>query len=96
MYSTRGSAGFGLVNVARSDRYCFRDSKVASCSGPQMKSFALRNVLRKGRLRSADLEINLFSAANLPINALDVLGGLWRCHIHDGLNFIWIGFDSSV
>ena len=68
MYSRRGSAGSGLVNVARSDRYCFRDLKAAACSVPQTKSFASRNVLRKGRLHSADLEINLFSAANLPVN----------------------------
>jgi hypothetical protein len=68
MYSRRGSAGPGLVNVARSDRYCFRDSKEVACSGPHTKSFASRNVLRKGRLRSADLEINMFSAASLPVN----------------------------
>jgi hypothetical protein len=33
-----------------------------------VKSFAPRNVLRKGRLRSVDHEMNLFSAANLPIS----------------------------
>jgi hypothetical protein len=62
-----GSPGSGLVNVARSDKYFFRDLKAAACSMPQVKSFAPRNVLRKGRLRSTDREINLFSAANLPV-----------------------------
>jgi hypothetical protein len=68
MYSSRGISRFGLVNVARSDRYCFRDSKAVVCSGPQVKSLAPRHVLRNGRLRSADLEINLFSAVSLPIS----------------------------
>jgi hypothetical protein len=56
------------VRVARSDKCCLSDSKAAACSGPQEKSFVARNVLRKGRLRSADLEMNLFRAANLPVS----------------------------
>ena len=68
MYRRRGSAGSRLVKVARSDRYYLRDSKAAACSGPQTKSFMPRNVLRNGRLRSTDLEINLFSAAYLPVS----------------------------
>jgi hypothetical protein len=68
MYSSRGSSRSGLVNVARSNRYCFRYSKAAACSRPQEKSLALRNVLRNGRLRSMDLEINMFSAASLHVN----------------------------
>jgi hypothetical protein len=68
MYSSRGSSGSALVNVARSDRYCFRDSKATACSEPQAKSLASRNVLRNGRLHSADHEINLFSAASLPVS----------------------------
>jgi hypothetical protein len=32
MYSSRVISRSGLVNVARSDRYCFRDSKAATCS----------------------------------------------------------------
>jgi hypothetical protein len=67
MYSNRGSFGSGLVNVARSDSYYFRDSKAAACSRPQEKSLVPHNVLRNGRLRSVDREINLFSAANLPV-----------------------------
>jgi hypothetical protein len=51
MYSSRGSAGSGLVNVARSYRYCFRDSKATACSGPQAKSLVPRNVFRRGRPR---------------------------------------------
>jgi hypothetical protein len=35
MYNSRGSSGSGLVNVARSDKYCFRDSKAAACFGPK-------------------------------------------------------------
>jgi hypothetical protein len=55
------------VRVAKSDRCCLSDAKDAACSGPHAKSFAPRSVLRKGRLYSADLEMNLFRAANLPV-----------------------------
>jgi hypothetical protein len=41
--------------------------KAAAYSGPHAKSFTPRSVLRKGRLRSADFEMNLFRAANLPV-----------------------------
>jgi hypothetical protein len=68
MYSSKGSEGSGLVRVARSDKCCLSYSKAAACSGPQAKSFAPRSVLRKGRLRSADFEMNLFKAAKLPVN----------------------------
>jgi hypothetical protein len=68
MYRRRGNEGSGLARVAKLDRCCLSDSKAAACSGPQAKSFAPRNVLRKGRLRSADLEMNLFRAANLPVS----------------------------
>ena len=68
MYSSKGSEGSGLARVARSDKCCLSDSKAAACSGPQVKSFAPCNVLRKGRLRSTDFEMNLFKAANLPIS----------------------------
>jgi hypothetical protein len=68
MYRRRGSEGSGIARVAKSDRCCLSDSKAAACSGPQAKSFAPHNVLRKGRLRSADLEMNLFKAANLDVS----------------------------
>jgi hypothetical protein len=68
MYSSRGNPGSRLVNVARSDIYCFRDSKAMACSRPQEKSLAPRNILKNRRLRSVDREINLFSAANLPVS----------------------------
>jgi hypothetical protein len=68
MYSSKGSEGSGLAWVARLDKCCLSDSKAAACSGPQAKSLALRSVLRKGRLRSADFEMNLFKAANLPVS----------------------------
>jgi hypothetical protein len=55
------------VRMANSDRYYFSEARAAACSGPQAKSFAPRSVLRKGRLRSADLEMNLLRAANLPV-----------------------------
>jgi hypothetical protein len=67
MYSSSGSKGSGLVRMAKSDRCCLRDAKAAACSGPHTKSFTPHSVLRKGRLRSADLEMNLFRAANLPV-----------------------------
>jgi hypothetical protein len=56
------------VRIASSDRCCFSDVKAAACSGPHAKSFAPRSVLRKGRLHSADLEMNLLRAANLPVS----------------------------
>jgi hypothetical protein len=58
--------GSGLVRIAKFDRCCLSDAKAAACSGPHAKSFAC-SVLRKGRLRSADLEMNLFRVANLPV-----------------------------
>jgi hypothetical protein len=67
MYSSRGSKGSGLVRIAKFDRCCFSDVKVVTCSGPHAKSLAPRSVLRKGRLRSTDLEMNLLRAANLPV-----------------------------
>jgi hypothetical protein len=63
-----GSEGLGLVRIASSDRCYFSEAKAAACSGPQVKSFAPHSVLRKGRLRSADLEMNLLRAANLPVS----------------------------
>jgi hypothetical protein len=56
------------VRVARSVKCCLSDLKAVACSAPQAKSFAPRNVLRKGRLRSVDLEMNLFREANLPVS----------------------------
>jgi hypothetical protein len=56
------------VRIANSDMYYFNEAKAAACSGPHAKSFAPRSVLRKGRLRSADLEMNLLRAANLLVN----------------------------
>jgi hypothetical protein len=44
------------------------DIKAAACSGPQVKSLAPCNVFRKGRLCSADREMNLFNAASFPIS----------------------------
>jgi hypothetical protein len=57
---------FGLVKVVNSERYCFNDLKAAACYGPHAKSFAPHSVLRKGKLRSAKREMNLFSVASLP------------------------------
>jgi hypothetical protein len=68
MYRRRGSEGSRLVRVAKSDMCCLSDSKAAAYSSPQAKSFAPHNVLRKGRLRSMDLDMNLFRAANLPVS----------------------------
>jgi hypothetical protein len=65
--------------MANSDRYCFNEAKAAACSGPHAKSFAPRSVLRKGRLHSADLEMNLLRAADLPVSrctSLDDYGGV--------------------
>jgi hypothetical protein len=63
-FSSRNTRGI----TSRLDKYCFKDSKVAACSRPQVKSFASHSVFGKGRLRSVDCEINMFIAANIPIN----------------------------
>lgn len=65
-YSDSGEAGSKLTRVVSSDKYAFNDSKVATYLGPQVKSFVSRSVRRKGRLRSVDREMNLFSVASLP------------------------------
>jgi hypothetical protein len=67
MYSNSGNEGSELVRMAKSDRCCLSDAKAAACSGPHAKSFAPCSVLRKGRLRSVDLEMNLFRAVNLSV-----------------------------
>jgi hypothetical protein len=64
----RGSAESGVVIVARSNKYCFKDPKAAACSGPQAKSLAPCSIFRNGRLCLVDREINLFSTASLPVN----------------------------
>jgi hypothetical protein len=64
----RGDVGSRFVKVVSSDNYCFSDSKAAACSRPQTKSLAPRSVLRKGRLRSVDREMNLFNATSLPVS----------------------------
>jgi hypothetical protein len=67
--------------MVKSERCCLSDAKAAACSGPNAKSFAPRSVLRKGRLRSTDLEMNLFRAANLPVrrwtSLVDYGGVMW-------------------
>jgi hypothetical protein len=67
MYCSSASEGSGLVRMAKSDRCCLSDAKADAYSGPHAKFFAPRSILRKGRLRSVDMEMNLFRAANLPV-----------------------------
>jgi hypothetical protein len=62
-----GSEGLGLVRIANSDRCCFSDAKAAACCSPHAKSFAPRSILRKGRLRSVDLEMNPLRVTNLLV-----------------------------
>jgi hypothetical protein len=91
-YSDSGEAGSRLTRVVRFDKYAFNDSKVAAYSGPQVKSFVSRSVQRKGRLRSADHEMNLFSVASLPdifCTSLADFGGFMS-----SIAFIFDGFAS--
>jgi hypothetical protein len=69
--------GSRMAKVSSLDKYCFSDSKVASCSGPQAKSLALRSVFRKGRLHLSNREMNLFNAASLPVS-------LWTSRVDYG------------
>ena len=38
----------------------------------------------------------LFSVQNPPKKLLDVLDGSWGVHGHDGIDLLWVSFDSSV
>jgi hypothetical protein len=49
-------------------KYFFRSSKACCCSRPHSKWSELLNVLKNGKALSADLEMNLLSAANLPVS----------------------------
>jgi hypothetical protein len=86
----------GLIRIANSDRCYFSEAKAAACSGPHAKSFAPRSVFRKGRLRSADLEMNLLRAANVPVSRSTSLADSGGRHVDDGLDFGRVGLDPAV
>jgi hypothetical protein len=48
-----------------------------------------RNIRKKGGLRSADREINLFNGAKVPVSLCTV-------HFHYRFYFGWVGINSSV
>ena len=67
-YNINVADGDGLDNVVSLVKYCLSSSKACCCSCPHSKRSKLRSILKKGRPLSADLEMNLFNAASLPIN----------------------------
>lgn len=59
--------------------------------GPRRSPLLLvsRNVRKKGGLRSANREINLFNGAKVPVS-------LYILHFHYSFYFGWVGLNSSV
>ena len=58
----------GLDMTANFSMYCLRSSKAFACSSPHSMLLEPFSALKKGRYFSADLEMNRFSYANLPVN----------------------------
>jgi hypothetical protein len=91
-YYSSGEPGFGLTRVVSSNIYSFNDSRATTCFGPQVKSLVLHSVLRKGKLRSRDCEMNQFSVAILPISFCTSLA---YCRgFMSSIAFIFVGFAS--
>jgi hypothetical protein len=65
-YRSNGVPDEGGVRVVRSIKYCFSSSKAFCWAGPHWKTSTDFNISKKGRFLFADLEMNLFSDANLP------------------------------
>ena len=55
-------------NIVKCTIYSLRSSKAFCCFSPQVNGFDPRRTLKKGKLHSADLEINLLSDGNLSTN----------------------------
>jgi hypothetical protein len=92
IYSNRVSFGEGLDSVMSFVRYALRSSKACCYFVPHSKLSELLRVLKKGNPLSADLEMNLLSAANLPVS-------IWTCFwLEGGFMFttaaIFSGFAS--
>jgi hypothetical protein len=67
-YEKNGSDGRGGESIAISLKYAFSSVKALLCSGRHSDLPFPFNALKNGRLRSADLEMNLFRAATQPFN----------------------------
>ena len=67
-YNNNVANGDGLDNVVNLVKYVLSLSKACCCSCPHSKWSELRRVLKNGRPFSADLEMNLFNAASLPVS----------------------------
>ena len=68
MYNNSSAFSEGLDIIARFSMYAFKASKAFACSSPYCMLPVPFNALKNGRHFSADLEMNLFSEASLPVN----------------------------
>ena len=81
MYNKSSAFSEGLDMIARFSMYVFKASKAFACSSPYCMLPAPFNALKNGRHFSADLEMNLFSEADRPVNfwiPFFVVGGFIR------------------
>lgn len=62
----KGSPTTSLANVGRVARYCFNSKKAQSHAASHLNLDGLWNILKKGRLQSTDLEMNLDRVMILP------------------------------
>src|SRR6187401_3632643 len=65
-YSNNFSCGLGATSIGGEERYRFKSCSAASASGVHFIGPAFFNIMKNGRARSADLEINLLRAATQP------------------------------
>src|SRR3954470_14989601 len=65
-YSSNFSCGLGATSIGVEDRYLFKSCSAASAFGVHFIGPAFFKILKNGRARSADLEINLLRAATQP------------------------------
>src|SRR3954470_12278713 len=72
-YSSNFSWGLGATSIGVEDRYLFKSCSAASASGVHCMGPAFFKILKKGRARSADLEMNRLRAATHPASFLTSL-----------------------
>src|SRR3954471_12580029 len=58
-YSSNFSYGLGATSIGAEDRYFFKSCSAASASGVHFTGPAFFKILKNGRARAADREINL-------------------------------------
>src|SRR6187399_2141957 len=72
-YSNNFSCGLGATSIGVEDRYPFKSCSAASASGIHFIGPTFFKILKNGRARSADFEMNLLRAATQPASLLTSL-----------------------